>query len=189
MYIDNSLTTAIPTITAALANYTSKYPAATVWDIQSIRDVASGYNLKLVITLATAFATASPPDIANSLIEVNVEMDDNPSFTSPTFVGKVCQMTGSLLAAPDPLAAARPVTMIVPLPSPIGLVTYLTLPGSAWGLQGARYERYMRVSFTAVNSSGVAFSVSGTGTVSLVMDAQDGRQFYADAISTLPNPV
>ncbi|MFN7318371.1 MAG: hypothetical protein ACK5S6_02570 [bacterium] len=189
MYTDTSLTATIPQITTAASNYSSKYPAATVWDIQSIRDVASGHNLKLVINLATAFATTTPGDIANSLIEINVEMDDNSSFSSPTFVAKVCQMTGSILAAPDPLASGRPVTMIVPFPPPIGNVNYLTLAGSAWGLQGARYERYIRVFFTAVNSSSVAFSASGTGSISLVIDAQDGRQFYADAVSTLPNPV
>lgn len=190
MYIDNSLTASIPPMTAALANYSSKYPCA-AWDMKSLRDVRSGHDLKLVINFATPFTMTAPLDINNMTLEVNLETDDDPAFGSAIFTGRCAILTGAILNYPSPSADNRPLTLIVPLPPPLTIVSYVsgTLQGNAGGVVGAKYKRYIRIAFVARHASGIPFLTSATGTVSLVIDAQDGRQFYADAISTLPNPV
>lgn len=190
MYSDINLTTALPTITTAAAAGTA-YPAATTWDISTLRDVSAGADLKMVFTWSTPFTTSTPTDINNSRIEINLYQSDNADMSSADFVGRVVSIYGALLGAPSSLLEGRPQRIVAPLPKPFRYVSYLggTLNGYAQGLTGAKYKRYLRATFLAANSGSVAFDTSATGSLSIVLDAHDGNQFYADAISTLPNPV
>lgn len=174
MYIDSSLTTAIPAITTAAAGVTS-YNAPTVFDLDVARNITDGTTIKIVFNLKTPFATANAADILNSVIRVLMQTDDNPSFTSPSFVAEVGEIGGAGLGL-------GPVTLVWAFPAPLG-------GPYADGWPGSRLERYIRFRFDASNSGSVAFSVAATGSVSIVLDSQTMGTYYADAISTLPNPV
>jgi hypothetical protein len=175
MYIDNSLSVAIPTITTAASSGSQTFGAS--FDVDSVRDLMQGYPLKIVYSQATGFGTTNAGDILNSTLTIEIQTSaDNSSWV---FGATVMSIGGSALAVPGILVTA-------PFPAAIGILS----GGYASGLQGAKHTRYLRFRFLASNTGSVAFATPGTGRVSIVLDSATGGQtLYADAISTLPNPV
>jgi hypothetical protein len=171
MYVDNFLTITNPPITTA-----GTYISASL-DFGVDRDLAEGTELKIVITRTGAFA-------GGASVAVEVWTADTASVAATSGPGGTAGSNEYVLAATAamPLATATaaglPVQLILPLPAP--RLSTLETPG-------ARYKRYVYLRYLTV---GVHTGVN-TGHLSaqIVIDAQDGVTYHADAISTLPNPV
>lgn len=177
MYIDNDLTFSNPNITTAAAGGT-QYMSASI-DFSVVRDLAEGHTLKLVTTKTGAFAGSS----VDATIEVQIFTADSAttagSYSPPQNPVQIAT-TGPL-----PIAGAEAlglkVQVVTPFPMPV--TSGLTAPGS-------KHQRYMFIRYVVTSATSTAFTTGNTGRLqtSIVLDAQDGVTFYADAISTLPNP-
>lgn len=177
MYIDNDLTFSNPNITTAASGAGTQYMSASI-DLSVVRDVAEGHTLKLVTTKTGTFTGS-----ADATIEVQIFTAD-----SATTAGLYSAPQNPVLLASTgvlPIAAAETfglkVQVVTPFPMPVtaGLAT----PGS-------KHQRYMFLRYIVISAANDAFDTGNAGRLqtSIVLDAQDGVTFYADAINTLPNP-
>lgn len=79
MYVDKNLLFA-----EALA-ITASAASTSYLDLQSIRDIGAGKDLYLVVNVVEAFTDGS----SDSTVQVDIETDDNTSFSSATAVQRV----------------------------------------------------------------------------------------------------
>jgi hypothetical protein len=175
MYVDNFLTITNPAITS-----NGTYISASL-DFGVDRDLAEGTALKIVITRTGAFAGGND-------VSVQVFTADTASVAATAGAGGgVAGTVGSgeyVLASTSALAlvaataAGLPVQLILPLPAP--RASNLETPG-------ARYKRYVYLKYVATGTH--TGSNAGNLSAQIVIDAQDGVTYHADAIATLPNPV
>lgn len=177
MYIDNDLTFSNPNITTAASGAGTQYMSASI-DLSVVRDLAEGHTLKFVTTKTGAFTGS-----ADATIEVQIFTADSAttagSYSAPTNPTQLATTGAIPIAAADALGLKVQVVQPFPMPVTAGLTT----PGS-------KHQRYMFIRYVVISATSDAFDTGNTGRLqtSIVLDAQDGVTFYADAISTLPNP-
>jgi hypothetical protein len=171
MYVDNFLTITNPPITTA-----GTYISASL-DFGVDRDLAEGTALKIVITRTGAFAGTGDVSVQVFTADTaSVAATSGPGGTVGS--GEYVLASTSAIALVAATAAGLPVQLILPLPAP--RASNLETPG-------ARYKRYVYLKYVTTGThTGVN---TGNLSAQIVIDAQDGVTYHADAISTLPNPV
>jgi hypothetical protein len=178
MYVDNFLTITNPNLTTA-----GNYFSASI-DLGVGRDIAEGTELRLVVTRTGSFTGDAATTCA-----VNLWTADGPSTASTGAAGA----GGSAGSSPVQLSAGQAIALAAATSLGIPVQTIIPMPAArnASGLEapGALYRRYLYVVFAVAAGTGYTGSNSSLYNVQIVIDAQDGVTYHADAIATLPNPV
>lgn len=161
MILDSQLTLTSPNITTRTSDglAAGQYNSVDQIDLGSRRDIAEGYPLKVILRVNGAFAGGAGSSVAASLWTA-----DDASLTNATFY----QAFFSLSKDAGALAQNS---------------TYETTLHAPSQTAGTTLRRYL---FLRCNASGSTNDFTGTGntlTMSIVLDTQDGRNYYASGFT------